>query len=415
MTYSPSSGNLITQRVVIIGAGQAAFSLAVRLRQLGFLGLITMIGDEPDPPYQRPPLSKALLLGETTPETIWLRPAEFYHDNAIDLKLDRRVSDIQRSNGQVFCSDGSIVDYDALVLATGARARQLPADLGGDLEGVFTVRCVAEAMRLKSELIAGRTALIVGGGYIGLEAAAVCRILGLNVVLIEAQDRILKRVAGASTAAFFRALHRDHGVAVCEGTALAGLEPRNGRVGWAELEDGRRFKIDLAIVGIGANPAIDLAERCGLPISNGVSVDALCRTVDPAIYAIGDCASFPHEGQRIRLESVGHAIDHAEVAAAVIAGGTEPYRALPWFWSDQYDVKLQIAGLNLGHTATVTRRSHGRSRSIWYYKHDRLIAVDAVDDPRAYMVGRRLIGAGRSPDPERIADPDVQLKSLLRS
>ena len=245
--------------------------------------------------------------------------------------------------------------------------------------------------------------MIVGGGYIGLEAAAVGANLGLQVTLIEKEPRILQRVAAAETSAYFRALHRDHGVAIRENT---GLERLIGeiRVSGAILSDGSTLPVDFVIVGVGVTPSTRLAEEAGLCIDNGIRTDAFGRSSDPAIWAVGDCASFPHQGGRIRLESVGNAINQAEIVAGNILGAERPYKARPWFWSDQYDVKLQIAGLNTGYDRVVARRGEGDAVSIWYYRGERLLALDALNDPRAYMIGKRLIEAGKSPDPAMIAD-----------
>ncbi|MGB5868942.1 MAG: FAD-dependent oxidoreductase, partial [Albidovulum sp.] len=260
---------------------------------------------------------------------------------------------------------------------------------------------------------AGARALIVGGGYIGLEAAAVASKLGLEVTLIEAAPRILQRVAAPETSDYFRALHSAHGVTIIEGTGLDRLTGE-GNVTGAVLADGREIAADLVIVGIGILPNSELAEAAGLAIENGIRTDAQGRTSDPAIWAAGDCASFPHNGGRIRLESVGNAIDQAEVVAENMMGAGKAYLAKPWFWSDQYEVKLQIAGLNSGYDRIITRKGEDTAVSFWYYQGDRLLAVDAMNDGRAYMIGKRLIEAGRSSDPAVIADPAADLKALLK-
>lgn len=271
------------------------------------------------------------------------------------------------------------------------------------MRGVYTIRTLADVDVMAPEFRDGRRLLIVGGGYIGLEAAAVGANLGLQVTLIEKEPRILQRVAAAETSAYFRALHRDHGVAIRENT---GLERLIGeiRVSGAILSDGSTLPVDFVIVGVGVTPSTRLAEEAGLCIDNGIRTDAFGRSSDPAIWAVGDCASFPHQGGRIRLESVGNAINQAEIVAGNILGAERPYKARPWFWSDQYDVKLQIAGLNTGYDRVVARRGEGDAVSIWYYRGERLLALDAMNDPRAYMIGKRLIEAGKSPDPAMIAD-----------
>ena len=399
-------------QVVVVGAGQAGASCVAKLRSEGFDGRITLIGDEPVPPYQRPPLSKAYLLGEMALERLFLRPESFYAEQEIDLKLGTPVAGIDHTAQQVHLG-GESLGYDALVLATGSAPRHLPAAIGGDLPGVFAVRTLADVDAMAPEIAPGRRVLIVGGGYIGLEAAAVCAKRGMEVVLCEAADRILNRVAAEETSAYFRALHEAHGVRMLEGTGLERLEGAD-RVTGARLTDGTALEIDLAIVGIGIVPEVWLAEATGLRIENGIATDARGRTSDPHIWAAGDCASFPWQGQQMRLESVGHAIDQAELVARNILGAEADYVPKPWFWSDQYDVKLQIAGLGTGHDRLVVR-ADGAARSHWYFAGDQLLAVDALNDPRGYMVGKRLIEAGKTADPAALADPGVELKSLLRA
>jgi 3-phenylpropionate/trans-cinnamate dioxygenase ferredoxin reductase subunit len=261
----------------------------------------------------------------------------------------------------------------------------------------------------------GKRALIVGGGYIGLEAAAVCAKRGVKVTLVEMGDRILQRVAAPETSDYFRALHAEHGVKILEGTGLQRLEGEAGQVTRAILSDGAVVEVDFVVVGTGITPGSQLAEMAGLELENGIKTDAQGRTSDAAIWSAGDCASFPYKGGRIRLESVPNAIDQAEVVAQNMMGTAKDYVATPWFWSDQYDVKLQIAGLNTGYDSVVTRAGDGRTASFWYYKGDQLVAVDAMNDPRAYMVGKRLIDMGKSADKSVVADPAADLKPLLKA
>ena len=397
--------------VVIVGAGQAGLSLAEGLRKDGHEGPITMIGAEPAPPYQRPPLSKAYLLGEMPEERLYLRPRAWYDEHGIALCLGAPVTAIGAVERTVTVG-GEQVAWDALALTTGADPRRLPANIGGDLGGVHVVRDLADIERLRPELEAGGQMLVVGGGYIGLEAAAVARKLGLEVTVLEMAHRILGRVASEPTSDWFRDLHRSHGVEVIESTGLKRLIGE-ARVEEAELTDGRRLACDVVVLGIGIGPATALAATAGIATDNGIAVDAYGRTNVEGIWAAGDCASFPHGNTRMRLESVGNAIDMAEAVARNMLGAEEPYEPKPWFWSDQYDVKLQIAGLGTGHDRIVTREAGGRSH--WYYAGDRLLAVDAMDAPRDYMVGKRLIEMGRSPDPEAVADPETVLKSLLKA
>jgi 3-phenylpropionate/trans-cinnamate dioxygenase ferredoxin reductase subunit len=398
--------------VVVIGAGQAGSSLVAKLRNSGFDGQVTLIGAEQVPPYQRPPLSKAYLLGDMTLDRLFLRPESFYGEHGIDLRLNTRVTGIDRATRQVHLGD-EVVAYDHLVLTTGSDPRRLPASIGGALDGVFVVRDLADVDAMAPHVVAGRRALIVGGGYIGLEAAAVAAKRGLQVTLVEMADRILQRVAAPETSDYFRALHQSHGVTIREGVGLDRLLG-DGQVTGARLSDGTELAADLVIVGVGISPATGLAEAAGLEIENGIKVDARGQTSDPAIWAAGDCASFPWRGGRIRLESVPNAIDQAECVAENIMGAAKDYVAKPWFWSDQYDVKLQIAGLNAGYDRTLVRAGDKPgSQSVWYFRGHDLLAVDAMNDPRAYMIGKRLIEAGQSPSPEAVADADTPLKSLM--
>jgi len=397
-------------RIVIVGGGQAGASLAFRLRDLGHEGPVTLIGDEPEPPYQRPPLSKAYLLGEMERERLFLRPAAAYAEKGIELVTGRAVTAIDPGAKTVATDDGTF-GYDDLALTTGSLPRRLPAAIGGDLAGVHTVRTLADIDAMAGGVRSGAKALIVGGGYIGLEAAAVAVKLGASVTLVEMADRILQRVAAPETSAFFRDLHRAHGVDIREGIGLERLAGE-GRVSGADLSDGTTLAVDFVIVGVGIVPDTRLAEAAGLTLDNGIATDAMGRTSDPHIWAAGDCASFPHGPGRLRLESVGNAIDMAGAVAANILGANAPYVPKPWFWSDQYDVKLQIAGLSTGYDRVVVRDA-GAARSHWYYRGSTLLALDAMNDPRAYMVGKRLIEAGKSPDPSEVADPGTDLKSLL--
>ncbi|HHL21970.1 MAG TPA: pyridine nucleotide-disulfide oxidoreductase [Aliiroseovarius sp.] len=400
------------KRVVVIGAGQAGASLVAKLRARGFDGAITLVGDEPFPPYQRPPLSKAYLLGQMERERLFLRPEEWYADQAITLKTGTRVTAIDPAARKVELP-GEMLDYDMLALVTGSVPNRLPAAIGGDLDGVHVVRGLADIDRLAPEFDAGRHVLIVGGGYIGLEAAAVAAQKGLRVTLVEAGERILGRVASPETSDYFRALHRTHGVDIREGLGLERLEG-DGRVSAARLSDGSTLSVDFVIAGIGVRPATDLAEAAGLALENGIRVDAMGQTSDAHIWAAGDVTSFPWKDTRIRLESVPNAIDQAEAVADNMLGAGQPYQAKPWFWSDQYDVKLQMAGLNTGYDDVVTRPgAKDGAVSFWYFRGGELLAVEAMNEPRAYMVGKRLIEAGASPDKAVLADPAGDLKALL--
>ena len=401
--------------IVVIGAGQAGSSLVAKLRAEEFHGQITLIGAEDVPPYQRPPLSKSYLLGDMTKERLYLRPAAFYADNNVDLRLDTRAVSIDPIAKTVKLSDDSILSYDELALTTGSHPRTLPEAVGGMLDGVFCVRDLKDADTMAPAFVAGKKVLIIGGGYIGLEAAAVASKLGLQVTLVEMADRILQRVAAPETSDYFRALHKSHGVDLREGVGLDHLIGTDHVTG-AKLTDGSEIDIDFAIVGVGIMPASILAQSAGLDVANGITTNEMGQTSDPHIWAAGDCASSRFKGETIRLESVGNAIDQAEVVAKNMMGAGQPYVPNPWFWSDQYDCKLQIAGLNIGHEAVYVRLGDAASvQSHWYYKGAELLAVDAMNDPRNYMIGKRLIEAGKSPAPSFITDPDTDMKALLRA
>ena len=400
---------------VTVGAGQAGCSLVAKLRSEGFTGQITLVGSEPVPPYQRPPLSKAYLLGEMTEERLYLRPLEFYADHDIALRLSVQAMTIDTVARTVALSDGTALSYDALALTTGSTPRRLPIAVGGDLAGVYTVRSLADADAMEPEFRAGRHVLIIGGGYIGLEAAAVAAKKGLHVTVIEMAPRILQRVAAPQTSDYIRDLHVGHGVTIRESIGLDRLLGE-GHVTGARLSDGSEIPVDFAIVGVGITPNTALAESAGLVLDNGIATDIHGRTSDPHIWAAGDCASLMFKGQRIRIESVGNAIDQAEIVALNMMGQGVEYVPAPWFWSDQYDCKLQIGGLNIGYDAVhVKPGATPDVQSNWYYQGDRLIAVDAMNDARNYMIGKRLIEAGKSPAPSVICDPATDMKALLKA
>jgi 3-phenylpropionate/trans-cinnamate dioxygenase ferredoxin reductase subunit len=378
--------------IVIIGAGQAGSSLAIKLRTLGYEGAVTLIGEEPYAPYQRPPLSKTYLLGEMALERLYLRPQELYRDHNIELRLAAHVTAIDPVAGVVSLGNETLA-YDQLALTTGSTPRLLPEAIGGGLKNVFAVRGLADVDAMRPAFERGGHVLIIGGGYIGLEAAAVAAKRGLKVTLVEMAERILQRVACKETSDYFRDLHQSHGVTLLEGVGLSRLTGTDH------------------VTGI--QPNTGLAEAAGLTLNNGIETNALGQTSEARIWAAGDCASFPYKDGRIRLESVPNAIDQAEVVAENMLGAKKEYHATPWFWSDQYDVKLQIAGLNQGFDNVVARKGDA-GRSHWYYKAGQLLAVDAMNDPRAYMVAKRLIEAGKTVDPALAADPSSDLKALLR-
>jgi len=396
---------------VIIGAGQAGATLAETLRKKGHTGAITMVGSEPHPPYQRPPLSKAYLLGDMALERLFLRPEAWYGEHNVTLIEGCTAEAIDPQAQTVTLNNGEGLSYDKLALTTGAEPHRLPAKIGGGLKGVYTVRGLADVEAMKPEFAKGRKVLIIGGGYIGLEAAAVASKLGLKPVLVEMADRILQRVAAPETSDYFRALHKSHRVDIVEGIGVEALLGE-GRITGARLTDGREIAVDFAIVGVGVAPRTSLAEAAGLTIENGIKTNAEAQTSNPNIFAAGDCASTPLNGAQVRIESVGNAIDHAEIVAVNMMGGVETYTPKPWFWSDQFDVKLQIAGLNTGYDRVVVRGG-GASVSHWYYRENTLLAVDAMNDPRAYMVGKRLIEAGKSPTAAMVGDQSIDLKTIM--
>lgn len=400
------------EKVVIIGAGQAGLQIAASLRLAGFSGDVTLIGAERTPPYQRPPLSKAYLQGEIDRDRLLLRPTEFYEKARIALRLGVDVLSLDRPGRAVILKGGERLAYDRLALATGAPPRRLGLP-GADLEGVHHLRTIDDSDALRPALLSDGRLVVIGAGYIGLEVAASAKKAGREVVVLEALDRPLARVAGKEVADYFVDLHRAHGVEFRFGArvrAIAGAR----RVEALVLESGKEIACASVLIGIGAVPATALAEAAGLDVANGVVVDDRTRTSDPAIFAAGDCANFPSAlyGRRLRLESAPNAIDQAKVAGSVIAGRDAVYDPTPWFWSDQYDVKLQTAGLCEGADQTVVRRA-GRAVSVWYLKSGRLIAVDAMNDAPAYAVGRRLIAAKAEPGPKILADPGEDLKSLI--
>ncbi|WP_428427683.1 NAD(P)/FAD-dependent oxidoreductase [Pararhizobium sp.] len=404
----------MTGRLVVVGGGQAAFALVAKLRALKDERPITIVAAEASHPYQRPPLSKKYLLREMDLDRLLYRPESWYAEHNIDIRLSTLATAIDRSSKTVTLSDGSTLEYDVLALATGSTPRKLPASVGGDLAGVFVVRDFTDADRLAEEMKPGKHALIIGGGYIGLEAAAVARSSGLDVTVIEMADRILQRVASVATSYLVKDIHTSRGVDIREGTGLVRLIGTDGRVTSAELTDGSTIPVDLVIVGIGVTANDALAHAAGLDVANGIVVDGFGRTSDPAIHAMGDCAVLPWKDMRIRLESVQNAVDQAEAVAALLVGGEAPYEPKPWFWSDQYDVKLQIAGFGHGHDETVVRKGQREgSISVWYFTAGKLVAVDALNDAKAYVTGKKLLDLGLTPDRALLDDPQTDLKTLL--
>ena len=385
------------RHIVIIGAGQAAVQAIVSLRAEGHEGSITLVGAERHLPYQRPPLSKGYLLGEMSADRLLLRPATFYEQSGVSLHIGVAALAVDCGAGEVHLTRGSTLRYDGLLLATGSRPRPLPVP-GSDLAGVFTIRGMADVDTIKARLGPGTRLVVVGGGYIGLEGAASARKLGASVEVVEAADRLLARVAGPEISAFMLEAHRAHGVTVHLCAAVVELEGDGGYVRAVRLSDGRSLEADTVLVGIGALPNTDLAEAAGLSVSNGIVVDAHARTSDPAIYAAGDCTRHPNPlyGRTLRLESVQNAIDQAKSAAASLCGKDKVYAQVPWFWSDQFDLKLQMAGLIDGGHRREVRGEMGKTPFYvdhWY--EDGLIAVEAINDPSNFMRGKASLLAAR--------------------
>ncbi len=401
-------------RIVIIGAGQAGFSAASTLRKEGFEGQIDLIGNEKHLPYQRPPLSKKYLLGEMSAERLSFRDDTFFSDQNISLHLGKEVQSIDRVGKKVTFNDGVHLGYDRLILTTGSRARTLPDHMTKDVDPdrLFTIRTLADIDRMQPHFKAGARLLVLGGGYIGLEAAAVARQMGLEVTLVEMQERLLARVTSSQTSDYFASLHKDQGVDLRLGVGLEQLEQEDNAIK-AILGDSRTIICDLIIVGIGGNANTELARKASLNIDDGIIVNEFGRTSDDNVFAAGDCCLLPYQGHRIRLESVQNAIDQAMIVAKTIMGGSEAYRPNPWFWSDQYDIKLQIAGLFDGYDTIIRRPGKDdRSCSHWYYRKGGLICVESINDPRAYMMGKRWLEKGQTPSPDAIANPEMDLKKI---
>jgi 3-phenylpropionate/trans-cinnamate dioxygenase ferredoxin reductase subunit len=403
--------------VIIVGAGHGGAHAAIALRQQDFAGSILMIGRDSEPPYERPPLSKEYLAGEKPFERLYIRPPQFWGERGIELKLGASVIEVDPRGHTLSLGDGARIGYGKLVWATGGDPRRLSCS-GGDLNGVHSVRHRADVDRIASEL-GGRAkrVAVIGGGYIGLEAAAVLTKLGCAVSLVEALPRVLARVAGEELSRFYQDQHRAHGVDLRLGATVECLEGENGWVRRVKLAGGDDIACDMVVVGIGIVPAVGPLIAAGAAGANGVDVDEYCRTSLDDVYAIGDCAAHANswaEGAVVRLESVQNANDMATTAARHICGAEEPYRAFPWFWSNQYDLKLQTAGLALDFDETVVRGDPASGKfSVVYLREGRPIAVDSVNNTRDYVQGRKLIEARAEVDRERLADPDTPLKVLL--
>lgn len=413
--------------VLILGAGQAGGQCAASLRRMGWTGRIVLAGAEPHPPYQRPPLSKAYLSGEMDETRLWLQPPETWAEQKVELRLNATATAIDRDARTVTFEDGSTESYDYLVLATGSRVRELRVPGADELAGVRYLRTIADVDALKADFAPGRRIAIVGGGYIGLEAASVAKKLGAKPVVIEAMDRLLARVAVPELSAFYLDAHRSRGVTVELDAQVAEISGKGGglfggakRVAGVKLGDGRTIACDSVLVGIGIVPNQEIAADAGLAADNGILVDAECRTSDPAVFAIGDCAAQENwlTGTRMRLESVPNALDQAKHAAAAICGAPPPKPEVPWFWSDQFDLKLQTAGLIGQQDTTLQRRPADPGEghfSLFHLKDGVLVAADCVNDAHGFMAAKAMIAARAKPDPDDLVNPDVPMKEVMKA
>ena len=405
----------MTETHVIVGAGQAGGRAAEAMRACGFAGRIVLIGEEPHVPYERPPLSKQVLLGEAEPSSTHLLPAESYAEQRIELRLGARVVAIDRGVARVELGDGSAEPYNKLLLTTGSRVRRPPLP-GIELGGVHALRGIEDSLAIRDALVRDARIVIVGGGYIGLEVAAAARVRECRVTVIEMLDSLLARVMTPDMGAYFARLHRDRGVVLCLGTGVAAFEGAE-KVERVRLADGSILTADAVIVAVGIDPDTELAQAAGLEIGDGIVVDAFGRTSDPKIFAAGDVTEHPNPflGRRVRLESWQNAQNQAIAAAQAMCGDSEPYAEIPWFWSDQYDINLQMLGLPDAESESVRRGELGSPAfTVFYLSEDRVIAATAINSAPDIAVARRLIERKRRIDPKRLADPDTALRALLR-
>ena len=404
----------MSQTYAIIGAGHGAGQAAASLRQLGFEGRVVMIGEEPYPPYQRPPLSKKFLAGELDADRTYFKPADFYEDKRVELRLSTRADRIDTSAKTVVLSAGDSLAYDKLLLCLGSQVRRIPVP-GAELPEVFYLRTIDDVLGIQSKVQAGNKLVVVGGGYIGLEVASVCTRLGMHVTVLEMEDRMMSRVVSPDVSSFYENFHKEQGVDIHCGAAVSAFEGED-RLRAVTVKDGRVFDADIAVVGIGIMPNTALAADADVACDNGIVVDEYCRTSVDDVFAAGDCTNHPNAlvGRRIRLESVHNALEQAKTAAHAMCGDLKEYTQVPWFWSDQYDLKLQIAGLAEGHDRTVRRGDPASGGfAVFYQKGGALIAVEAINSPREFMMGRKLIGQRAVIDPARLADTSVAMSDMV--
>jgi len=401
--------------VVIAGAGQAAAQAIISLRHGGYGGDILLVGDEPYPPYQRPPLSKKFLAGELEQERLHLRPEQYYREHGVELRLGTRVEAIDRRRHTVTI-DGRAVSYGKLILATGSHVRRVPIP-GQDLPQVHYLRTIDDVRGIQAGFRPGRRLVVIGGGYIGLEVAAVAVTAGLDVTVVEVADRVMARVVGPPVSQFYLQAHQQAGVRFLLGAGVAGIRS-DGAGMTVACTTGTELPADLVVVGVGILPATALAEAAGLECSNGIVVDEFCRSSDPDIYAAGDCTSHPNRllGRRLRLESVHNATEQGKTAALDILGQAEPYAQVPWFWSDQYDLKLQMTGIAENYSSLVLRGDPAsRAFAVFYFAGAQLIAVHAINSPREFMLSKKLIADGARLDAAAIADNSVPFRELAEA
>jgi len=401
----------MSDAIVVAGAGQAAAQLVDSLRREGFKGPLIVVGEEPFLPYQRPPLSKKFLQGELERERLFIRPASYYQQTQAEMRTGVRVTAIDRDRRTVSLSDGGKLEYAKLALTIGSQVRRIRLP-GSDLAGIYYLRGIEDVDRIRAAAQPGKRLVVIGAGYIGLEVAATCRQLGLDVTVVEALDRVMSRVVAPVVSQFYAAQHASHGVRIQCSAGVKALEGK-GQVETVVLADGTRVPADFVVVGVGILPVTDIAEACGLECDNGIAADGHCRTSDPDIFSFGDCASFPslRYGRRVRLESVDNAFEQAKTAAATIMGRAVTHDKVPWFWSDQYDLKLLIVGLAEGYDEVVVRGDPStKSFSVCYLKAGELLALDSINHPKDYMAARKLIAERVKLDPSKLADPTIALK-----
>ena len=400
--------------VVIAGSGQAGYQIAASLRTEGYCEPIVLIGEEPHPPYQRPPLSKAFVMGKQDQARLLLRPETYYHDHQIELLAGEKVVTIERTSRKIYLRSGRQLSYNKLVLALGARNRRLRIP-GAELEGVCYLRTLAEAVDLKQRIEQARHVVVIGGGFVGLELAASASAMGKSVIVVEALPRLMARAVGSTISEFVRAAHAGHGTEILLNAQVREIRGSGGKVEDILLHGGRVIAADLVVVGVGVLPRTELAHEAGLPVDNGIVADEFLRTADQHIFAIGDCARYPSAftDSLVRLESVQNAVDQGVSVARTIAGKPAAYRAVPWFWSDQFDIRLQMAGLPEGHDRQVVRGNPETGKfSVFHFRAEKLVSVDSINRPADHLAARKLLSSGAALNPEQASDESLDLRTL---